>query len=390
MPQKPTIKSRPRRRVALLVHTASDWIRQILRGIAMFAHASGDWDFQIEPRGLYERLALPKGWHGDGVILRLTHPGLRTAIRRASIPAVNVSWLGSHHVDVPKVVSDEAACGRLGAEHLLETGFRDFGYVGPRPEQGYSDLLQREFSQRIEQANFACQVMYVSGGKDQVGRSDRRSELMSLLRSLSRPAGLLVWDSETGRELTVACRAMNLRVPEDVAILCVEHDPLMSSLAPTPLSNINQAPVQVGFKAAELLDRMMSGEPAPRAPVQVSPLGVVHRQSTDTSTVDDDLVGAAVMYIRQHFHQPIQVVDLQERFDVSRRMLEHRFMKTLGRTPAAEIRRTRIERVKRLLVETNLSLTDIAYQCGFNHPEVLMRSFKRLTGISAGAFRKAH
>ena len=66
------------RRVALLVHTASDWIRQILRGIAMFAHESGEWDFQIELRGLYERLALPKGWHGDGVILRLTHPGLRT------------------------------------------------------------------------------------------------------------------------------------------------------------------------------------------------------------------------------------------------------------------------------------------------------------------------
>ena len=174
--------------------------------------------------------------------------------------------------------------------------------------------------------------MYVPGGKDQVERSDRRSELMSFLRSLSRPAGLLVWDSETGRELTVACRAMNLRVPEDVAILCVEHDPLMSSLAPTPLSNINQAPVQVGFKAAELLDRMMSGEPAPREPVLVSPLGVVHRQSTDTSSVDDDLVGAAVMYIRQHFHQPIQVVDLQERFDVSRRMLEHRFVKALGRT----------------------------------------------------------
>jgi len=190
--------------------------------------------------------------------------------------------------------------------------------------------------------------------------------------------------------LTVICRWLNLQVPHEVAVLCVEHDPLMSSLAPTPLSNINQAPFQVGFKAGELLDRMMNGEAGPHEPVLVPPLGIVHRQSTDTSSVDDALVGSAVTYIRNHVHEPIQVIDLQKEFGVSRRMLERRFLKALGRTPAVEIRRTRIERVKRTLIETDLPLTEIAVQCGFNHAEVLMRTFKRTTGMSAGSFRRSH
>ena len=379
-----------RRQVALLVHTANDWTRQILRGVAAFAHDRGHWDFHIEPRGLYERLVLPRGWTGDGVILRLAHPGIRQAIRSIGIPAVNVSWLGTHSIDIPKVVSDEAACGRLGAEHLLETGFRCFGFVGPRRELGYSDLLLSDYSRRLSQANFVCHTAPRIGSDEGDAPSERRTQLTNWLRTLSRPVGILVWDTESGRELTEICRWLNLRVPHEVAVLCVEHDPLMSSLAPTPLSNINQAPFQVGFKAGELLDRMMNGEAAPHKPVLVPPLGIVHRQSTDTSSVDDTLVGSAVTYIRNHVHEPIQVIDLQKEFGVSRRMLERRFLKALGRTPAVEIRRRRIERVKRALIETDLPLAEIADQCGFNHPEVLMRTFKRTTGMSAGKFRRSH
>jgi len=373
-----------------LVHTANDWTRQILRGVAAFAHDRGDWDFHIEPRGLYERLVLPREWTGDGVIVRLAHPGTRKAIRRIGIPAVNVSWLGTHSIDIPKVVSDEAACGRLGAEHLLEKGFQSFGFVGPNRELGYSGLLLRNYARRLDQANFICHTAPRIGGDGGAAPSERREQLTNWLRTLRRPVGILVWDTEQGRELTVVCRWLNLQVPHEVAVLCVEHDPLMSSLAPTPLSNINQAPFQVGLKAGELLDRMMNREATPNEPVLVPPLGIVHRQSTDTSSVDDTLVGSAVTYIRAHVHEPIQVIDLQKEFGVSRRKLERRFLKALGRTPAAEIRRGRIERVKRALIETDLPLSEIANQCGFNHPEVLMRTFKRTTGMSAGTFRRSH
>jgi LacI family transcriptional regulator len=50
------------------------------------------------------------------------------------------------------------------------------------------------------------------------------------------------------------------------------------------------------------------------------------------------------------------VSDLQKALFVSRRSLEHRFTQALGRTPAVEIRRARLEHVRRLLIETDLPL----------------------------------
>ena len=48
----------------------------------------------------------------------------------------------------------------------------------------------------------------------------------------------------------------------------------------------------------------------------------------------------------------------------------------------------RLERVKQLLTETNLSLPDIADRTGFNHSEYLSMVFKQRTGQTVTAFRK--
>lgn len=379
-----TTRATPPRRVALLVHTASDWSRQVLRGVANFAAEHGHWDFHVEPRGFYENLSLPRDWSGDGVILRLTHPGLTRALRRAGLPAVNVSWLGRHTPDVPKVVSDEGACGRLAAQHLLEKSFRSFGYVGPKRQHGYADLLGREFNRCASEHGYPCSSVEPIGGDD-LGRV--QEQLRKWARQLPKPVGVLVWNGATGRELTVACAAMGLEVPEEVSVVCSEHDPLMSAMAPVPLSNIDQAPGRVGYEAAALLDRMLSGDPAPHEPVLIPPLGVIHRQSSDTTAVEDPVVATALQFIRDHVRDPINVVDIQKSLSVSRRVLELRFVQVLDRTPAAEIRRARLERVRRLLIETDLSVAAIARQCGFNHAEVLSRAFRREMGLSPSGFR---
>jgi LacI family transcriptional regulator len=122
------------------------------------------------------------------------------------------------------------------------------------------------------------------------------------------------------------------------------------------MSNIDQSPLRVGREAAALLDRLMSGRRAPVRPIHVPPVGVVQRQSTDTAAVDDPLVANALRHIRDHSREALKVSDLQKALFVSRRSLEHRFTQALGRTPAVEIRRARLEHVRRLLIETDLPL----------------------------------
>ncbi|MDA1232005.1 MAG: XylR family transcriptional regulator, partial [Planctomycetota bacterium] len=65
-----------RYRVALLIETSTSWGAQIVRGIGDYAHQFGPWYFYVEPRGRSERLRLPTGWQGDGVIARVTSQAL--------------------------------------------------------------------------------------------------------------------------------------------------------------------------------------------------------------------------------------------------------------------------------------------------------------------------
>jgi LacI family transcriptional regulator len=69
-------------------------------------------------------------------------------------------------------------------------------------------------------------------------------------------------------------------------------------------------------------------------------------------------------------------------------MLEHRFQKLAGRTPHAEIIRLRVERVARLLRETDLTLDEIAARTGFPHAEYLSVVFKRRQGAAPGVYRR--
>ena len=373
-----------RRRVALLVQTTSEWHRQLLRGVADYARELGAWDFHIEPRGMLETMQLPKSWRGDGVILRLVDASQERAIRRRGLPAVNVSWQGEHSRAIPRVSSDESACARLAASHFVEKGFRSFAYVGPVGQPHYADVLGAEFAIATRTAGFECATF---SGQPRMPLHKQRQSLVKWMRGLQQPTALLVWSGEIGREVIAACSVNGMTVPDDLAVLCAEHDSVMNSLAPVPMSNIDQSPLRVGREAAALLDRLMRGRRSPARPIHVPPVGVVQRQSTDTAAVDDLLVAKALRHIRTHSREALKVGDLQKVLFVSRRTLEHRFMNALGRTPAAEIRRVRLEIVRRLLIETDLPLAAIAERTGYQHQEVMVRAFQRQFGLPPGRFR---
>lgn len=98
----------------------------------------------------------------------------------------------------------------------------------------------------------------------------------------------------------------------------------------------------------------------------------------------------AVRFMRDHLSEPIQIADVEKALNVSRRVLEHRFHKVLDDTPANVLRRMRLQNVKRLLGETTLPLARIAQLTGFNHVEVLVRTFRRELGVTPGEYRRRH
>jgi LacI family transcriptional regulator len=144
---------------------------------------------------------------------------------------------------------------------------------------------------------------------------------------------------------------------------------------------------RTGYEAAALLDQMIAGKTARGETHLIPPLGIATRQSTDVLVIEDRNVARAVHYIRQHACDGIQVKDVLRVVPQSRTLLESRFKRLIGRTPHEEILRVRLNRVKELLVETDLSLDQIAEKAAFNHVEYLSVAFRREIGIPPSQFR---
>jgi len=190
-----------------------------------------------------------------------------------------------------------------------------------------------------------------------------------------------------GQQVLDACRRRDIAVPDDVAVIAVDNDELLCALSDPPLSSIIPNTYRAGFAAAALLDRLMAGKKVKCLTHLIPPLGVSTRQSTDVLAIEDRNVVQAVRFIREHACDGINMGDVLKAAPQSRRVLERRFKKFLGRTPHEEILRIQFNRVKQLLSETVLPLAIIAERAGFDHVEYLSVAFKRTFGVPPSQYR---
>ena len=96
----------------------------------------------------------------------------------------------------------------------------------------------------------------------------------------------------------------------------------------------------------------------------------------------------ALRQIREHACSGMNVREMLKSIPLSRRVLEHRFQKLLGRTPHAEILRVRIERASELLRDTDLRLEEVARKSGFVRGDYLSTAFRRQVGIRPIDYRR--
>ena len=85
------------------------------------------------------------------------------------------------------------------------------------------------------------------------------------------------------------------------------------------------------------------------------------------SPVGDPLVAAALRFIRDHSDSAPTVSALLRHVGLSRRALDARFVRLVGRTVHAEIVRARVAHVAELLTSTDWTLPQIAERLGFSH-----------------------
>lgn len=376
------------RQVAVLIETETSWGGQVVRGIAHFAEKHAHWHLLIDPRDHEQRSAIPDGWRGDGVIARISSRYQMEQLREKGLPVVNVDDVYDRLDGVGTVLTDETERARLAIEHLLARGFRKFAYFAP-PSHRYSKSRGEAFVKAATSLGYECHEYlpgYRAGRK--IGWEEQQRRVNRWLSALPRPIAILTVDAHHGRQLADICHFAGVRVPDEVAILAGDSDDLLCEVSTPPLSSISVACERLGHEAAAMLNRMIAGDAPPKQPLLIPPHGVVSRQSTDVLSIDDPTVVRALRYIHTHAHHGIVVNDVLREVPISRRSLEIQFRSYLGRSPAEEIRRIRLERGRQLLGRRELSITEIALACGFSNATRFGVAFRKCFGTTPRSFRK--
>jgi LacI family transcriptional regulator len=381
------------REVAVILNLNKDFDRKIAVGISRYAHGAGDWRVYLEDEPGNKLPALPE-WHGHGVLADLDDERVRRSVRGLPVPVVGVGGYASADLlplDVAYVATDNGRIARLAAEHLLERGLEHFAYCGlpTSPYTSWAAEREQAFRRRLRAAGFACAV-FRGRHRRPLHWDAMLDELAAWLRRQPKPLGLLACDDPRARHVLLACRRCRLRIPDDVAIVGVDNDPIMCEMARPTLTSIEQGAEQIGYEAAALLDRLMRTGRRNRPFLTVPPVGLVTRQSTDVQFVDDAVVARALNFAQEHLAEAVDPQSVAEHVCLSRGMLDIRFRRAIGRSVHGEIKRMRLDLVRKLLTTTDLPLKVIAGRAGYSSVEYLSCDFRRQAGRPPGEYRRAN
>jgi LacI family transcriptional regulator len=383
-------------KVALLIENSRGYGRDLLKGISNYSRIHGPWTFYrmptfyLDPNATIRKKEIHrlKNWGATGIIMREVQNN--EELIEMGVPVVLSTYKKERIPDTYEIYVDNKGIGAMAAEYLLELGFKNFAFCG---FDGFFWSLERQegFTEKIKHAGY--KVLVYKQPKSKIKRlwDNEQVILAQWLESLPKPIGLMACIDERSQDVTEACKIAKIHLPEEIALIGGDNDDLICDLSNPPLSSVAINGVKAGYEAAELLDKLMKGEKVPDdEKIVVRPTHVETRQSTDILAIEDSDVAAAIRYIRQHANEPIQVDDVVDSTTLGRRGLEKHFKQTLGRSVNAEIRRIRVDRIVKLLLETNLSISQIASTLGYSSENNISRFFRKEKKMSLLNYRKLY
>jgi len=384
-------------RVVVILETCVQPDREKLDGIFKYVRFYGPWHLHIiQNRVGEQRLAHFETWQANGIIVGQSMLDMEETLVRTKLPLVLIDPLPRHLTSSSPfsqcslVQNDSASVGAAAADYFLAHGFKQFAYVGEVLDRLWSQGRGQGFADRLRRAGFACQTYLPPADAELSDWAVEQARLALWLAAMPKPVALFAAMDIRARQVLDTCLISGIKVPEDVAILGVDNDEQLCLGSVPTLSSIGCDMAQCGFMAAQLLDEQMRGKRKRRTLLTYGVKKIVERQSTRaTRPVQDQLVARALDFIRLNACEGIGVADVVAYLKVSRRLAELRFRNVCGRSILDEIQSVRLERVRRLVTETDFSIREITDRSGYQTEDHLRRMFKRRFGKTMRECRPA-
>jgi len=382
-------------RVVVILETCVQAERQKLDGLLKYVRLYGPWHlYIIQNRVGEQHISRFEAWNTNGVIVGTSMLDMEEVLARTKVPIVLMDPLpnylakNSPFMRCSYVQNDAVSVGIMAADFFLKKGFRNFAYVGEVLDYMWSRGRSSGFSDRLRKAGFACHIYPSLTGAEINDWSVEQAKLAGWLGSLPKPVALFAAMDIRARQILDTCLINGLKVPDDIAILGVDNDEQFC-LGRTPtISSLECDWENCGFMAAQLLDEQLRDKRKRRTILTYGVKRIAVRQSTNKAEpLQDQLVARAFEFIQLNACEGIGVMDVVAYLKVSRRLAEMRFRKTCGRSILDEIQKVRLERVKRLVVETDLPIREITDRSGYQTDDHLRRMFKRHFGMTMQVYR---
>jgi LacI family transcriptional regulator len=377
--------------MALIAVVTSDvFVRRLTPALSSLVHADREFRIIDLQRPEKELLRLVRELRPAAVITEWL-PRVTDRILGLGFPTVIADSDDIYPGATVSLDVDDARIGAVAAEFFLEAGYRHFACVHLSLPYGIQRLAG--FRGRLARAGLGCEDFpYADQPRAPYMESWQPPPpgLRAWLRGLPRPAAVFAVHDPLANLIGQAAALEGLRIPDDIAVLGANNDELVCGLGYPPLSSVSIPWDRLGALAGQWAQRLIQGDAPPAAPVLIQPGPVVVRQSTTLAAVEDPVLRRALRHLRDKSADPgLSVASMCAELRLSRRLLERKFATDLRCTPWEMICRLRAESAKRLLAETDLPMIHVAERSGFGDAERLSVVFRRQTGTTPSAYRRA-
>lgn len=381
-------------KIILLSDFAEEYGKNLLRGIARYSRDHGPWTFCRMP-GYYREtigidgiLAWAKEWKADGIIGQFYNNEEVWKFRQAKIPVIAQDFK-ERFQEIPNITGAYKETGQMGAEYFLKKGFKNFAFYGFR-NIVWSRERAEGFKERVREAGCDAHLYERTDSRGMDLWHYKPSALTAWLNSLPKPVALMTCDDNMGNHITEASRQIKIRIPDEVAVLGVDNDEMLCELSDPPLSSIALDTEKSGYEAARLMRQMIDKRSDKFEDVVVRPTQVVSRISTDIFASADKYIVDALKYIHDNLDKNLKVNQVLKEVPMSRRSLEKRFVLTTGYPVYEYIYNKRIEKFTQKLLETDMTIFEIALDLGLSDSKNIARQFKQLKGLTPVAYRRKY
>lgn len=367
---------------------AFDWYdHRIYRGIAQYC-AEHHW--HLSPYLCSDR-ATPINWKGDGAITSFGG-ALADFILSLDMPKIDITHNPMPTL-VPRVTVDDDQIGRRAAKHFLVRGYRNFAFYSWE-NVAANQVCKYAFIETLEDAGIIGErihIIHQSSINEMGDWEAHREAILGQIKNLPRPLAVFTSQDDFGVTLVDVCTQSGILVPDEIAVLGAGNIDLLCECAVVPLSSIDTNLTDLGYAAAAQLGRLMNGDiDNHEPPVTVAIKAIINRRSTEALVVTHPAVAKALVLMRREFKNGLELEDVYEYSGVTKRGLEKAFKRHLNDSPAAVLRRIRLDFAKNCLSQTDAKIESIATDCGYSNSSNLSHAFSREIGMSPQEYRNVY